>query len=76
MEKSLKIYMSKIIFVQEISSACMAAAAVNAVAEAEAEPTARPTGLCGKRRAAQPSADPSFMDAVEEVCKNYFIARH
>ena len=66
--------MSKIIFVQEISSACTAAAAVNAVAEAE--PTARPTGLCGKRRAAQPSADPSFMDAVEEVCKNYFIARH
>ena len=65
--------MSKIIFVQEISSACTAAAAVNAVAEAEAEPTARPTGLCGKRRAAQPSADPSFMDAVEEVCKNYFI---
>ena len=68
--------MSKIIFVQEISSACTAAAAVNAVAEAEAEPTARPTGLCGKRRAAPPSADPSFMDAVEEVCKNYFIARH
>ena len=65
--------MSKIIFVQEISSACTAAAAENAVAEAEAEPTARPTGLCGKRRAAQPSADPSFMDAVEEVCKNYFI---
>ena len=46
------------------------------VDEAEAEPTAGPSILCGKRRAAQPSADPSFMDAVEEVCKNYFIARH
>ena len=43
------------------------------VVEEEAEPTAGPSGLCGKRRTAQPSADPSFMDAVEEVCKNYFI---
>ena len=46
-----------------------AAATVDAV---EAEPTAGPYGLCGNRRAAQPSADPSFMDAVEEVCKNHF----
>ena len=38
----------------------------------EAEPTAGPYGLCGNRRAAQPSADPSFMDAVEEVFKNHF----
>ena len=39
----------------------------------EAEPTAGPSGLCGRRRAAQPSPDASFADAVEEVCKNYFI---
>ena len=43
------------------------------VVEEEAEPTAGPSGLCGKRRTAQPSADPSFMDAVEEVCKIIFL---
>ena len=52
----------------------MVAAAENAVAAvAEAEPTAGPSGLCGKWRVAQPSVDPSVMDAVEEVCKNYLI---
>ena len=34
-----------------------------------AEPTAGPSGLCGRRRAAQPSPDESFEDAVGEVCK-------
>ena len=58
----------KIIFVQEVSSTATAAVAVD-----EAEPTAGPSGLCGRRRAAQPSPDASFVDAVEEVCKNYFI---
>ena len=46
-------------------------AADEAVAD-EAEPTARPSGLCGRRRAAQQTPDASFADAVEEVCKNYF----
>ena len=34
-----------------------------------AEPTTGPSGLCGRRRAAQPSPDESFEDAVGEVCK-------
>ena len=57
----------KFVFVQEVSGVATAAAAVD-----EAEPTAGPSGLCGRRREAQPSPDPSFMDAVEEVCKNYY----
>ena len=69
MEKSLNvnIFFYKIVFVQEVSSAATAA-----VEEDEAEPTAGPSGLCGRRREAQPSPDPSFMDAGEEVCKNYY----
>ena len=60
-------------FVQEVSSAATAAVAADEVAADEAEPTAGPSGLCGRRRAAQPSPDASFVDTVEEVCKNYFI---
>ena len=60
-------------FVQEVSNAATAAVAADEVAADEAEPTAGPSGLCGRRRAAQPSPDASFVDAVEEVCKNYFI---
>ena len=37
------------------------------------EPTARPSGLCGMRRVAQPSPDASFEDAVGEVCKIILI---
>ena len=51
------------------------AAADEAVADEAAadgaEPTAGPSGLCGRRCAAQPSPNLSFMDAVERVCKNY-----
>ena len=60
-------------FVQEVSNAATAAVAADEVAADEAEPTAGPSGLCGRRRAAQPSPDASFVDTVEEVCKNYFI---
>ena len=71
MEKSLNVNFFCLInnfFVQEVSGAATAAVAAD-----EAEPTAGPSGLCGRRRAAQPSPDASFVDAVEEVCKNYFI---
>ena len=57
----------KIVFVQEVSGVATAAAAAD-----EAEPTAGPSGLCGRRCEVQPSPDPSFRDAVEEVCKNYY----
>ena len=57
-------FLFKIVFVQEVSSAATAVVAAD-----EAEPTAGPSGLCGRRRATQPSPDLSFMDAVEEVCK-------
>ena len=63
----------KIVFVQEVSSAATAAVAADEAAADEAEPTAGPSGLCGMRRAAQLSPETSFVDAVEEVCKNYFI---
>ena len=63
----------KIVFVQEVSSAATAAVEEDEAAADEVEPTAGPSGLCGRRRAAQPSPDSSFADAVEEVCKNYFI---
>ena len=54
---------------QPVGATAAATATVDAV---EAEPTAGPYGLCGNRRAAQPSVGPSFMDAGEEVCKNHF----
>ena len=57
-------------FVQEVSSAATAAVAADEAAADEAEPTAGPSGLCGRRRDAQHSPDASFVDAVEEVCKN------
>ena len=74
MEKSLNVNIFyKIVFVQEVSSAATAAVEEDEAAADEVEPTAGPSGLCGRRRAAQPSPDSSFADAVEEVCKNYFI---
>ena len=59
--------------VQEVSSAATAAVEADEAAADDAEPTAGPSGLCGRQRAVQPSPDASFEDAVEEVCKNYFI---
>ena len=65
MEKSLNVnFFKKIVFVQEVSSAATAAVAADG-----AEPTAGPSGLCGRRCAAQPSPDASFEDAVGEVGK-------
>ena len=61
--------LKKIVFVQEVSSTATAAVAADEAAADGAELTARPFGLCGMRRAAQPSPDASFEDAVGEVCK-------
>ena len=62
-------FLFKIVFVQEVSSAATAAVAADEAAADGAEPTAGPSGLCGMGRAAQPSPDESFEDAVGEVCK-------